>query len=778
MDFKKFANFRYLTFLSVTLIIFFTLNVSKIGATDVISPWSVISSLPYKLANHTAFSILNKLYVIGGSAVTGESHSEILQASINSDGSISNWSTISHLPQRLIWHSSVNNNNHVFVLGGFLDSIDGLTENVNSVYSSKINVDGSLDSWSTLNPLPQTLSLGATEIVGDRIYYAGGVTDAHFMYETDQDIIYMATINNIDETISPWTTAGHLAYPNFGMKIKAIGNYLYEFGGFGYDSSSRVRRAVINSDGTIGDWEIQNYFYHGISMFGLAQIGEYLFVVGGNAGGPSNKILYSKINPDHTISEWNEVSETSRLPTALSNLAVAVSGNRIYSIGGHNSSLEGYYNKVYMTEFVGLSATNTPSPTPSPSPSPSPSPLASPEPTATAGTPTALPVNKVIFAPGLGGSWNLDAIINCKTSNFSGTWQLAPYAKTVYQPFFDAMGNTNWKLKEFYYDWRNDVRQNGNLLNNFINSNTVSGEKVNFVGHSMGGLVGRTYMESNLGGKLNSYFSVGTPHLGAVDAYPIANKQVWNDDLVQKIAQTLLIKRCGVPFSINNVLPTFDYLKNSKNNQIKPVSSMNLKNNYLPSDFVSPFWGVKVGTLSGNNFDTLRYLKVTNNWFYTDGKPTGKDYSKSGDGTVLTFSSQLEGADNQIINETHSGIIGTTIGINKILDFLGTEPAEDPPFYEPKSALVIIGYPGNFWIKDKKGKVIQSDQGVISIINPSKSDFDFKLIPQSPNSLMIIAQFLPNGEVKYKEYKHWGFHPMSKHLHFDPKHPKDDICER
>lgn len=302
----------------------------------------------------------------------------------------------------------------------------------------------------------------------------------------------------------------------------------------------------------------------------------------------------------------------------------------------------------------------------------------------------------------------------------------------------------------------------------------------------MGGLVGRAYMESQNGGRLNSYLSVGTPHQGIPLVYPLlSGQEIWDDNLLEKIAETLIVKRCGVPASPKNVLPTFDYLKDSSTHQMKSVSKMTLKNNWLPTNFVAPFYGVRVGTLSGTGFPTLKVIDVMNaskqdikngNWM--DGKPVGQEYSNLGDGTVLIPSSQLTGSQfSDIINQTHTGLVASTQGISEILKFLGSPPPQDPPFVEPKSALVIVGYPGNFWIKDSKGNIINSDNGVISIINPTDGDYDLQVVPQSPSTLLIASQFLSNGNTLYKEYHLTGVQPQSKTIEFNSKHPVEDIIK-
>jgi pimeloyl-ACP methyl ester carboxylesterase len=394
-------------------------------------------------------------------------------------------------------------------------------------------------------------------------------------------------------------------------------------------------------------------------------------------------------------------------------------------------------------------------------------------------SPVQVPVSKVFFIPGLGASWNVDALINCKDSGYSGNWTLAPYAKSIYSQILSALPDRGWDTKPFYYDWRKNITDNAQILNNYINSlGSVTEEKVNIVGHSMGGLIGRNYVESQEGGKASKLLMVGAPNQGSTLAYPAIYGDIWAKDLIERIAATLQIKRCGIPQSLQNLLPTYDYLRDSKTKILKDVSGMKVQNNYLPTTFAAPFWNVKIGTLAGTGKETLSMIDVIKNPKWPDGKPVNQTYTNEGDGTVLLQSAQIpDASSNEILNLSHSEIIGTTEGVNKVLDFLGSPGIADPEFIEPNSALVIVGYPGNFWVTDKNGNTTQSEEGVVAIINPQEGDYRLKMSPTSVTTDFIVSQFLSSGQTLYKEYKFKGFKPISKTIKYSPSQPKDDCMK-
>ncbi len=100
--------------------------------------------------------------------------------------------------------------------------------------------------------------------------------------------------------------------------------------------------------------------------------------------------------------------------------------------------------------------------------------------------------------------------------------------------YFDVVPGKNYF--EFAYDWRRDNRINARRLERFVNDRLHNWRtdpkgnaeaKVILLGHSMGGLVARYYLEV-LGGKehCKALFTFATPHRGSVDSIEsLANGQ-------------------------------------------------------------------------------------------------------------------------------------------------------------------------------------------------------------------------------------------------------------
>lgn len=415
--------------------------------------------------------------------------------------------------------------------------------------------------------------------------------------------------------------------------------------------------------------------------------------------------------------------------------------------------------------------------------------------------PPVLPsISKVFFVPGLGASWNPNALLNC-TNDTNSDWTLASYAEGFYYPIIQAIKEYGWSVLPFYYDWRRPVSQNSKELATFIDINSIPDEKVDLVGHSMGGLVGRDYLEASEGGKLSSLLTIGSPHKGSALAYPPwAGGEIWNDNFLEKIAITLYLKHCGgipvadkdtiheqVP-SVKDLLPIDPYLQKYKSNALYlPLNSEN-ENDWL-KNLSTKSWGVRIGYIAGTGFNTLKTIQTKDpnkrdsdlgNW--VDGKPARKIFSSEGDGTVLSSSAILPNASfSAIINQTHTGLVTSTEGMARILEFLGkpkTETGQFPPKTNTpdfNSALIVIGYPASFTVTDQDGKSKKDKYGMISFMNPEFGSYKLNLIPRSNNTLFIVAQFLSSGDIKYKEYNFEGFGPKFKTIQFDNQTPQGDI---
>lgn len=429
--------------------------------------------------------------------------------------------------------------------------------------------------------------------------------------------------------------------------------------------------------------------------------------------------------------------------------------------------------------------TITPTLAPTVTPTATPSPTVTPTPTA---TPTTKPTKKVVVVPGIEASWNQDALVNCKLDNYSGDWTMGEVAAAIYYPLLWNLEHAGWDVRVYNYDWRRQFVDHVSGLNNFIDGLVTGNERVDVIGHSMGGLLGRAYLEEKKEDSgVEILITAGSPHKGTPLAYPTWSAgELWKDNLLDWFYVTLLQRRCqqingwsereaiGRAFpAIQNLLPITDYLIDRKTKNILPVGNMSARNNWLPTGFSHPFYGVRVGTLSGKGKWTLEMIKVkeankndkkAGDWI--DGKPTKRINSKLGDGAVLNSSSMLAGADNRSVNKDHLGLVSSQKGVAEILDLLGA-PNAVPAFADwnpPDSMLFVVTDSGSPSVISPNGKETKGKKGLANLENPPKGRYKFKAGPET--KWMGVGKFRKDGRMSWKGYDYFYKRPRLEEMEF------------
>ena len=755
---------KFLLYFIVAIICLFSASKS-VHAQVYFNDWVASIDIPFELAGTYSMVYKGAIYVLGGANTSTPIPEVGIYNKIGSDGSLTEWKYLSAPPPVRYWHSGAVYNDYVYLIGGA--DINWIP--INTVIVGKLTDSGDILSWQNITPLPSPLVLSGAAVFENKLYIAGGnpINIDHTGEFTSQDVL-VANIDPETGTIGNWTKVGVLPRRMFGFGMLEMNGYIYIFGGKTRDNTNDdivvddVYRAKILSNGTFTEWEELVPLSRPIWRVSITKIGNYLITVGGEyAYLPYYRfalkdVSFATLLEDGYISDWKPgpmlLRENCCSPVVSWN-------NYLYLIGGHD---EIHYFKSVFQNSLNFS----------------------------------IPTTKTIFAPGLMASWNTDAILNCNPDTNTG-WVLAPYAEDVYNPIIQAITESGWETIPYYYDWRKPVNENSQKLASFLNYETSPSEKVNFVGHSMGGLVGRGYLDISDGDKLESLLTVGTPNTGSAYAYaPWEGGEIWSNSLIEKIALTIYLRHCGdagqndmeivreeVP-SIQDLLPTYPYLKRVKSDApYLPDKDENL-NTWL-TGLNSDSKGVRLGYVAGTGYETIETIQTKDpnkkdgrEGLWEDGKPARRIPTDQGDGTVLASSAVLpENSWSAVINQNHRGLVNSVEGMSKILEFLGTpnESTITTETYTPDSALVLIGYPGLFSVTDKDGKIKQSKEGMVALMNPKSGNYKVNLLPKSENTLFIVAQFLPNGEIKYKEYNLKGLTPKFKTLKFDLQNPSEDI---
>ncbi len=360
-----------------------TVEYADINPNGTLGSWSTtgMTALASARWGHSSAQYNGYLYVLGGANGTTP-QTGVSYIKINSSGGLASaWVSTSALPTATasfggsfatIWGG------YMYVTGGCsaLSATNCSTVISNDTLKlASINADGSLTDWTSVTGVTTTkVGYG---LVGWRntIYQIGGCTGMTTNNCTNSTTTLETTAYgriNGDGDVSPVETEN--AQPTLGNGAGQVGRtamgvvinngYIYNVGGCANNGcttmSDNTGYAPINADGSIGTWTVDSTGTlngtTGVGAFGVSAYNGYVYVVGGSTGGGYTRSIYrAPFNTDGTLGTWTE--QTNILPVAYGHNYVITRGNNattgnLYFIGGCQTGGGGigcstYYDYVY-----------------------------------------------------------------------------------------------------------------------------------------------------------------------------------------------------------------------------------------------------------------------------------------------------------------------------------------------------------------------------------------------------------------------------------------------
>lgn len=299
-------------------------------------------------------------------------------------------------------------------------------------------------------------------------------------------------------------------------------------------------------------------------------------------------------------------------------------------------------------------------------------------------------INKtpIVFVPGLFGSMS-DFIIPG-----TGNWSFG-IAGMAYQPFIlilESMGyQRNLNLFICFYDWRQRITQSAQnyLVEKIKEAKLKTGSnKVNLVCHSMGGLVARSYVQSeSYLHDVDKIILLCTPNAGSAPNYsfwtggelpvnlsPKINFVYYYMDMyIQYLSKRYKLGKIEAIHThfkgLQDIISSENYgnyliMENGHSREFVPYQTMKTKNKFLDQlnkhrDIIKKR-NIDVTLIAGVEEETILYLQVIpskSSTMWVDGKVVGACNTKSGDGNVVLNSAFSLDGEKYMLQGTHIGIL-------------------------------------------------------------------------------------------------------------------------
>lgn len=383
------------------------------------------------------------------------------------------------------------------------------------------------------------------------------------------------------------------------------------------------------------------------------------------------------------------------------------------------------------------------------------------------------PKYPVVIVPGMFASWNSQAILHNEKVD-ADKWVLQPGVRE-YEAINGTLKNAGYIQNEnahfFSYDWRQSISQTIKDLDVFLTKNIWAAhpyQPVKLTGHSLGGTILRQYAKENPYKPIKKLVTVGSPHLGAIQAYkPIAAGEIDRENTLMWLAQKLILllnksKVESDKITINrllpvlsDLLPVFPYLKNEKGEYIESTH----KNPILTTQStLSTIPQLYLG--SSNSKNDAGYLlisqtpleQLTNT--YEDGHPYST-WKEDGDGVVLLKSTLNQYTPIPSLN--HGEIIFNKENLKVILSALDINVKDDQitPGQETKIFPAIFAFiqsPATMKI-EYGDKIEHERQGMIWLQDTQNMIYKLKVTGTADGEYTLSIWLIGESEDKWIQYK-------------------------
>lgn len=291
----------------------------------------------------------NRLYIFGRNNNSTTSTNNIYTATINSDGTISTWTAAGiSLPSGISRAQLFTYQSRIYIIGGYNNGSQS------NVWRANINTDGTITSFTTLTPLPFVTSEHQCAPIQNKVFLGGGIQGAAV-----SAAIHCALID-ANGNIGTWVNSSNnpaivdFPYPVRDHVMTMINRRGYLIGGVmnGTTPTSNIYYSEFDDAGYMSEWRQAPPFPETVYGASVIVTNEKVYVVGGILNGVySNKIYFATIRADGSLGTWGF---GGTLPDTLSSARTLLTAGRIYVMGGYKGGASALTATYYVTMPGGL----------------------------------------------------------------------------------------------------------------------------------------------------------------------------------------------------------------------------------------------------------------------------------------------------------------------------------------------------------------------------------------------------------------------------------------
>jgi len=284
-------------------------DVYSISILDLLSgegkAWTRGPALPHPLQGHTAVTVRNRIFIIGGLQGVDENRRAIYSQGVFSaevnDSRLGEWKRENPLPQPLAYHAAVRYKDFIMICGGQSPAT------ISTVYKAPVAENGKIGGWEIAGALPKPMRGHAAVIVNDRLFILGGHDDGGFFAE-----VHSAPIGG-DGRIGKWESAMPLPAPLVHFGVAEHNGRIYVFGG--QDAGDNLHTEIYSaksSGSKLANWRFETAFPFPQSRMGLIIIDEHIIATGGGFGWAPpvySDVLASELDQDGVLGKWRKIGD-------------------------------------------------------------------------------------------------------------------------------------------------------------------------------------------------------------------------------------------------------------------------------------------------------------------------------------------------------------------------------------------------------------------------------------------------------------------------------------